>query len=319
MLLVALGLQSMRKPRNAPIEVDTDAGRSRESRLTARPSEPASRDWVGVLKNTFSEISKDHVMLVAAGVTFYALLALFPALAAIVSIYGLFSDPVTIQEHLVALQGVVPEGGLGIIKSQLDALAAKGSSGLGIAFVIGLGTSLWSANAGVKSIFEALNIAYDETEDRSFVKLTLTAFAFTLAGIFVTLLTLGAVLVVPVVFSMLPMGQGLWEIVNWLRWPVMVVVVAVLIALLYRFGPSRPPPKWRWLTWGSSLAAVLWLFASALFSWYAANFGSYDATYGSLGAVIGFMTWIWISAIVVITGAELNAELERGADDGVPF
>ena len=176
---------------------------------------------------------------------------------------------------------------------------------------LGLGASLWSANAGVKSIFEALNIAYEEPEKRSFIKLTLTAFMFTLGGLVLAILAIAAVLAVPAILQNVPLGETIETLINWLRWPILLVVVAGLIALLYRYGPSRQPAKWRWLTWGSGIAAVLWLVFSALFSWYAANFGSYDATYGSLGAVIGFMTWIWISTIVVITCAELNSELEH--------
>ena len=281
------------------------------SQRAATPAALPAPGLKAVLMRTFRQISADHVLLVAAGVTFYAILALFPALAALVSIYGLFADPATIQGHLSALEGVLPGGAVSIIGSQLESLVSQGSTGLGLAFFVGLAASLWSANAGVKSIFEALNIAYEETETRSFVTLTLTAFMFTLGGLLLVILALGAVLVVPALLSFLSLGGTVELLINWLRWPVLFVLVAMVITLLYRFGPSRQPASWRWLSWGSGLAALLWLAFSGLFSWYAANFGSYDATYGSLGAAIGFMTWIWISTILVITGAELNSELER--------
>lgn len=310
MLALTLSLTSSkdRHATSASSGADEHASEGHDARS---PSDLPAQGWMDVLKRTFSEVSSDHVMLVAAGVTFYVLLALFPALAAMVSIYGLFIDPETIQDHLAALEGFLPGGAMTIISDQLESLTAQGSTGLGLAFVLGLGTSLWSANAGVKSIFEALNIAYEEPEKRGFVKLTLTAFMFTLGGILMVILALGAVVAVPIVLQNVPLGATLETYLNWLRWPVLLVIVAALIALLYRYGPSRQPAKWRWLSWGSGIAAVLWLAFSALFSWYVANFGSYDATYGSFGAVIGFMTWLWISTIVVITCAELNSELEH--------
>ena len=275
------------------------------------PQDLSAQGWKAALMRTFGEIGSDHVMLVAAGVTFYALLAIFPALAAMVSIYGLFADPAAIQDQIAALEGVLPGGALTIISDQLETLVSQGSTGLGLTFAIGLGASLWSANAGVKAIFEALNIAYEEEEKRGFVKLTLTSLAFTLGGLAFIVLALGAVIAVPAILQNMALGGTVETLVNWLRWPILLVVVAALIALLYRYGPSRRPAEWRWVSWGSGIAALLWVVLSVLFSWYAANFGSYNATYGSLGAAIGFMTWIWLSTIVVITCAELNSELEH--------
>ncbi len=311
MLAVAGGLNAMRQRRRDHEHDAAARGDARSPHHAEAPSELPRRGWMDVLKRTYAEITNDHVMLVAAGVTFYALLALFPALAALVSIYGLFADPATIEGHITALEGVLPGGAMEIISGQLESLAAQGSAGLGLAFAAGLGTSLWSANAGVKSIFEALNIAYEEHETRGFVRLTLTSLAFTLGGLVFVIVAMGAVLAVPAILQNMAFGAQLESLVNWLRWPLLLVVVTGLIALLYRYGPAREPPEWRWVSWGSGIAAVLWLAFSGLFSWYAANFGSYDATYGSLGAAIGFMTWIWISTIVVVTGAELNSELEH--------
>ena len=310
---VVLGLSTLRA-RHRRLEADERGsdqnGRQSGLRADAPRDIPAS-GWKAVLARTYHEVTNDHVMLVAAGVTFYALLALFPALAALVSIYGLFADPSTIQGHLAALEGVLPGGALTVISSQLESLASQGSTSLGLSFVIGLGTSLWSANTGVKSIFEALNIAYEEKEERSFVKLTLISMAFTLGGLFFVVLAVGAVVAVPAVVQTMPLDGVLETLLRWLRWPVLLAVAAGLIALFYRYGPSRRPASWRWISWGSAIAALLWVVLSVLFSWYAANFGSYNATYGSLGAVVGFMIWIWISTIIVIACAELNSELEH--------
>ena len=308
-LAAAVGLIAMRERHRD--RKNTARGDPRNAHHAETPADLPSRGWVDVLKRTHVEITNDHVILVAAGVTFYALLALFPALAALVSIYGLFADPTMIEEHITALEGVLPGGAMEIISGQLKSLAAQEPTGLGLAFVFGLGTSLWSANAGIKSIFEALNIAYEEEETRGFARLTLTSLAFTLGGLVFIIIALGAVLAVPAVLQNLAFGTQLETLINWLRWPLLLLIVTGLIALLYRYGPAREPPEWRWVSWGSAIAALLWLVFSGLFSWYASNFGSYDATYGSLGAAIGFMTWIWISTIVIVTGAELNSELEH--------
>lgn len=190
-------------------------------------------------------------------------------------------------------------------------MASKGNQTLGLTFAIGLAVSLWSANAAMKSLFDTLNIVYGEKEKRGFVKLNALSLSFTLAGIAFVLIALGAVVVLPVALNFVGLSNAADLLVRIARWPAMFVAVALALALIYRFGPSREAPRWRRITWGSAIATVLWLGASALFSWYAANFGKFNETYGSLGAAIGFMTWLWISAIVILLGAELDAEMEH--------
>jgi membrane protein len=259
----------------------------------------------------YQNISKHRVILVAAGITFYSILAIFPAIAALVALYGLFADPGTIASHLDQLSGFVPEGATEVIRDQLNRLASQRSSTLGLAFIIGLGVSLWSANAGVKSLFDGLNIVNGEDERRSFIKLNLVSLTFTLATILFALLALTAIVVVPLIINFF----GLTEITNLVmqiaRWPLLLIVVAFALSVLYRYGPDRARAQWRWITWGSVFAAVAWLVVSILFSWYAAHFGSYNKTYGSLGAVMGFMFWIWLSAIIILVGAEIDAEIEH--------
>ena len=250
-------------------------------------------------------------MALAAGMTYYSLLAIFPAIAALVAVYGLFADPTAIAKHLDQVSGILPGGAIDVARDQLTRVASKGSGTLGTTFVIGLVISLWSANAAMKSLFDTLNIVYGEREKRGFVKLNAISLSFTLAGIVFVLAALGAVVVVPVVLNYVGLSNFADLMLRIARWPAMFVAVALALALIYRYGPSREAPRWRWITWGSAAAAVLWLVASALFSWYAASFGKFNETYGSLGAVIGFMTWLWISAIVILLGAELDAEMEH--------
>lgn len=250
-------------------------------------------------------------MLIAAGVTFYLLLALFPALTAFVSLYGFVADPVTIADHISYLGGMLPSGGLDIIREQLNALASQDRSALSIGFVVAFLVALWSANTGVKTLFDALNIAYEEEEKRGFIALNLLSLTFTLMAMVLGILMIVSIGVVPAVLAFLNLESVTEQLIRILRWPATLLVIACAIAVIYRYGPSRERPKWRWITWGGAFAAVIWLAASFGFSFYLQNFADYNATYGSLGAVIGFMMWTWISVIILLVCAELNAEMEH--------
>lgn len=280
-------------------------------RLAETPSEIPARGWKDILLRVYANISEHRILALAAGMTYYSLLAIFPALAALVAIYGLFSDPGSIAKHLDQVSGFVPGGAIDVARDQLTRVASKGHQTLGLTFAIGLAVSLWSANAAMKSLVDTLNIVYGEKEKRGIVKLNMVSLSFTVAGIAFVLAALGAVVIVPVVLSFIGLSNAVDLLIRIARWPAMFVAVGLALALIYRFGPSREAPRWRWITWGSAAATVLWLGASALFSWYAASFGKFNETYGSLGAVIGFMTWLWISAIVILLGAELDAEMEH--------
>ncbi|MFU0504398.1 YihY/virulence factor BrkB family protein [Pseudaminobacter sp. NGMCC 1.201702] len=275
------------------------------------PSELPKLAWKDILWRVWSEVNDDRVMLVAGGVTFYLLLALFPALAAFVSLYGFVADPKTIADHISYLGGLLPAAGIDIIKTQLGSLLAEGDRALGIGFLVGLGVALWSANNGIKALFDAMNIAYEETEKRSFLMLNLSSAAFTLGALLIGILLLLAVGVVPAMLALLNLERWAQALIAIGRWPVLLGAVWFGISLIYRFGPSRRSAKWRWLNWGAVTATVVWMAASAGFSFYLQNFADYNATYGSLGAVIGLMMWTWISVIILIVGAELNAEMEH--------
>ncbi|WP_074078301.1 YihY/virulence factor BrkB family protein [Microvirga massiliensis] len=285
-----------------------DAGRGREA---SGPTQIPARGWKDILWRVYEEMGNDRLLAVAAGVTFYGLLAIFPAIAALISLYGLFADPQEVQSHLQSLSSILPGGAVQIIGDQITRISEKGGGGLGLGFIIGLALSLWTANAGVKAIFDALNIVYDEEEKRGFFKLNLQSLLFTLGTIVFLILALVAIAVVPIVLKFIGLGSALEWIIRIARWPLLLAVVIFGLAVLYRFGPSRDRAEWRWITPGSLFAAVGWLIFSMLFSWYVANFGSYNETYGSLGAAIGFMTWIWLSTTIILLGAEINAETEH--------
>ena len=284
-------------------------------RDATKPTEIPARGWKEIALRVFSEFKNDRVQLVAAGVTFYLLLSLVPALTALVSMYGLFTEPANVQEHLSLLQKWLPGGGQEIFAEQLQRLSSQANTSLGFALAGSLAIALWSTNNGMKALFEAMNVAYDEAEERSFIKLTLTSLVFTL-GAMLLLITIVAVVVIlpavlPLILNALGLGSQVQLLVQAASGLILVAAALVALSALYRWGPSRSEAQWKWITPGAGIAALVGIIASVLFSWYVSNFGTYNETYGSLGAVIGFMTWLWIMVTFIITGGELNAEMEH--------
>ena len=287
------------------------AGESARGREAVQPHHIPWLGWKDILYRLWNEVSDDRVGTVAAGTTFFILLAIFPALAALVSLYGLVADPVTIGEHVADMRGYVPSAVIDMIGQELQRLNANRGTTLSFGFVSGILIALWSANSGIRALFDALNVAYDETEKRGFFKLLLVSLCFTLGGIVFAILLLNVVVGVPLIVKYLYLGPLGGLLVTILPAVLMFGVALFGLAMLYRFGPSRVTAKWRWITPGSIVAAVVWLVFSVLFSWYLSRWTDYSATYGSLGAIIGVMMWIYLSLWVVLVGAELNAEIEH--------
>lgn len=294
---------------------ETEANRRTDKdprgRETMRPSEIP---WLG-LKDVFWRViaatSRDRVFLIGAGVSFYLLLALFPTLGALVSLYGFFADPSGIASSLSTFSEILPPGAYELVVDQLESLAEQKSSSLSFGFFTGLGIALWSSHNGVMALFDAMNIAYNEREKRGLVHINLLALAFTLGMLFIMIALLTALAVLPAVLSFLWLDGWIETIVLILRWPLVLLLVGFAGSCLYRFGPSREPAKLRWLTWGACLATGAWFLAALGFSFYLQHFANYSVTYGAFGSVAGFMIWLWLSAIIFIVGAEINAELEH--------
>ncbi len=291
-------------------------------RDASSPRAVPPRGWWQVSKRVFVQFSAHRVMAVGAGIVFYTLLSVFPAVAALVSLYGLFADASTISTTLSGLAGVIPDGAVQIVHDQVSRLTEKGGGKLGLGFAISLVAAIWSANQGMKALFDGLNIVYDETEKRSFIRLTLITLCVTACALLFLLVALTGVVVLPIVLKFVGLSAGVQNAIELLRWPLLLVIIGFFLSMIYRIGPSRASAQWQWVSYGGAIAAVLWVIISAAFSYYVSHFGSYNKTYGSLGAVIGFMTWIWISAMVVLIGAEFNAELEhqtgRDSTTGAP-
>jgi membrane protein len=310
-VLVAVGVFGRQRPVRVLAKGDGARGVMRRGEQTQTPPPSLGLSLKDVLLRVYRGISGDRILLIAAGVTFYAILALFPGIGAIVSIYGLFADPSGIVAHLDTLSGVAPGGAVDVLRDQLTRLVHQDRAVLGFGFAVSLVIALWSANAGVSSLFDALTAVYEEKDERSLIKYYAMTLGFTGGAIVLVLVSLAILLALPFVLDQIP-NHGVASIVlKMIRWPILFVIMALVLSVIYRFGPSRSAPRWRWITGGSIFAATAWLAASALFSWYVANFGSYNRTYGSLGAIIGFMTWMWVSIIVVLVGAKLDAEMKR--------
>ena len=291
-----------------------DLTRAREpgrGRGAVAPTDIPSRGWFDILWRVVLSLPEDRVLATAGGVAFFALLAFFPAIAVVVSLYGLIADARTIGDHLALLAGLLPEGVLDLIRDQIVAITSKQTQTLSLAFAIGFGTALWSANSGMGALFDSLNVVYGEKEGRSIVRFYATTFLFTVGAVLFVIAAVLAVVVLPVVLKFVGISVSAEMIVNVARWPLLLVVVIAALSAVYRFGPSRSTAQWRWVTVGSIAASLLWIVASMLFSWYVASFDSYNKTYGSLGAGVGFMVWIWVSVVIVLIGAELNAEMEH--------
>lgn len=280
-----------------------------------RPTKIPRAGWWAVLKRVWNETGNDQMSMIAASCAFYALLALFPAISVLISLYGLLFDPTTVQTQVQAMEGVLPEAAYDMVSKRVTDVASTASTALSWGLVVGVLFALWSASAGTKALMTALNIAYEEEEKRGLIRYNLQALGFTLVGIIGVALALGVIVGLPAVLHLDWLGPVGAIVARILSYAVLLGFVILALALLYRYAPSRDEAKWRWLSPGSILAAVVWLVASLLFSFYVANFGSYDATYGSLGAVVVVLMWFYISAFVVMLGAELNAELELQTRD----
>lgn len=274
------------------------------------PSPPRipPKGWKDVLWRVWLEIGRDRLMATAGGVTFYTLLAIFPAIGAFVSLYGLFADVGEVSRQLSDLAAFVPAGALALVAEQMVRLATARAETLSAAFVVSLLLSVWSANAGVAALFDGLNVIYGEREKRNFFVRRLLTYAFTFCAIiFLTMVT--AILVAaPIALQLLGLRETL---LLPLRWILLLGITAASFAVVYRYGPSREQARWRWVWVGAIAAAAGWIGGSLGFSWYLNHVAHYDVTYGPLGAIMGFMMWIWVSVVAVLLGAELNAEMEH--------
>jgi membrane protein len=290
-----------------PTHTDADAaGRDAE-----RPSQIPPRGWFAILKRVKAEVKEDNVALLAAGVAFYGMLAIFPAIIAVVTVYGMVASPSDVQAQVGEFAKSLPSGADELLTTQLENVTQAGRQSLSIGLAISLLAVLWAASGGVQGLVKSLNLVYDERESRGFVKLRGLSLLLTLGAILVTVVALALITVFPAAIERLGLGQAGELAASIGRWVILALVVLAALAVLYRFAPDRANPRWRWVSWGAVVALVLWLLGSVGFSWYVDNFGKYNQTYGALAAVIILLLWLFLSAFAVLVGAELDAEIER--------
>jgi membrane protein len=282
-----------------------DRGREAE-----QPADIPHKGWWDVLWRVKTQIDDDNVSIVAAGLGLFALLALFPSLAATVAIYGLFSSPQVIAVQVQSFGGLIPQAGLQFLEQQLNQLMSDRGT-LSISVVISILLALWSARQGMTALMSAMNVAYNERERRGLFRRLFVSLGFTVGAVlaFIAFVLLGVA--VPLLLSFLPLGAAAEAILFAVRWALLWGVASFGLSLVYRYAPSRSPARWQWVSWGSGIAATLWILSSIAFSVYVRHFSSFSKAYGALAGIIVTLMWFYISGFVVILGAEINSELER--------
>jgi membrane protein len=285
-----------------------EPGRGRGART---PSEIPRAGWRDILLRVWRKTGEDNLSLVSAGVALNTLLAVFPAMAVLASVYGMFASPAQVAKEIAPFYGILPHDAASIIQTQLEALARPRNRTLGIGAIVSFIVSIYYSSQGVSALMSATNIAYSERERRSFIELILVAFAFAVGAVVGFVLMLLLTVAVPLALQRLPLPGFVSMAVLVLRWILLWLFAVLGLAIVYRYAPSRENAQWRWVTWGSVVAATLWLVASVLFSLYVRNFGSYGRTYGALGSVIVLIMWFYLQGYAIVLGAEFNAEAEH--------
>lgn len=271
--------------------------------------------WKDVALRVKSQTTQDRVSMVAASVAFYAMLAIFPAMIALVLLYGLVSDPMDVQSHLMSLSSVLPDEASAVLETQLSAIVGDSERNIGLGFAISILGALWAASRGMRALAMAMNIAYGQQESRGFVKRALAALGLTFTAISFVSVAVFVAAALPAIFEAVGLGAFTQTVLNGVRWPVLALMAMLGLSFVYHYAPAREPTKWRWVTRGSVIATLVWLVGTAGFSFYVSNFGNYNKTYGTLGGVIILMLWFYLTSYSVILGAEINAEFERIDDE----
>jgi membrane protein len=290
-----------------PERTEADAA----GREAERPGQIPPRGWFAILRRVMAEVKQDNVSLLAAGVAFYAMLAIFPAIIALVTVYGMVADPAEVESQVGEFAKSLPSGADQLITEQLNNVVNAGEQALSVGLALSLLAVLWSVSSGVQGLVKSLNLVYDERETRGFLKLRGLSLLLTLGAIVVAVVALALIAVFPAMIDDLGLGQAGELAASIGRWVILALLVLVALAVLYRYAPDRANPRWRWVSWGAVVALVLWLLGSFGFSWYVDSFGKYNQTYGALAAVIILLLWLYLSAFAVLLGAEFDAEIER--------
>jgi membrane protein len=278
---------------------------------TSRLSAGSSVDWWLGVTHTWQRMGKDNLSALAAAAAFYALLSIFPTLTALVSLYGLVADPTMVGRQVATLEGILPPEAVKLVATWLQTLFQGPTAKFGVGLFISVLLALWSAWSATGMLMTAVNICYGDEERRSFIRFNLEALALSAGLALFGVVAIALLAVLPVLLDLLLAPTALHTLISLVRWPILAGLAIVALAIVYRYAPARVPLKWEWVSWGAAIATALWLIGSIAFTFYVSKVGSYDKTYGSLGAVIVLLLWFYLSAYVILIGAELNAEIER--------
>ncbi len=277
------------------------------------PKKIKGNGWKKILLNVKDRIGVNNLTIVAAGVAFYAFLAIFPALVALLSIYGLAVDPQQAEQQISQLSGMMPEEAFTIIKDRIDNLVSTPGSSLSWGTALGILISLWSANAGTKSLFTGLDIAYQTKNNRGLLKQNALTLLFTFGFIITLVLSMTLIVIFPAIVNAIGLPDNIETLISWLRWPILAMIVVFVISLIYKYAPDRKTPKLTWVVVGAAVATLLWLIASWGFSFYVSNFGNYGEMYGSISAVVILMLWLFLTSFIILLGGEINSATEAYA------
>lgn len=278
------------------------------------PKKIESSGWKKILIRVKDRIGEDNLSIVAAGVAFFAFLAIFPAIVALLSIYGLAVDPQQAQDQISQLSDMMPEEAFSIIEERVENFLETSGTTLSWGTILGILISLWSANAGTKFLFTGTDIAYETKNTRGFIKQNAITLLFTLCAIITLVLSLTLIVIFPAIVQTFGLPDNIESLVSWLRWPLLALIVILVISLIYKYAPARKSPKFKWVIVGAAVATILWLIASWGFSFYVSNFGNYGEMYGSISAVVILMLWLYLTSFIILLGAELNASSEAYAE-----
>ena len=293
------------------MELPSEPGRGREAES---PGEIPKTGWIDIFTRVSRGLSQQNESVLAAGIAFFAFISVPAILTSFVSIYGMVANPSQVEQQMGSLQGVVPSEALPLIMGQLKNVTSQSGGSLTLALIVSIGIAFYGASSSLKALMSSLNQIYQEQEKRGFLKYNAMAIGLTLGGAVFASISIVLVALVSALISHLSLPPFLKTLITVLRWPLLAAFMVLSLAVIYRYGPSRENPKWKWVSWGAVIATGIWLAASGLFSWYAGSFGNYDKTYGSLSAIVVLLMWFYISGYAILLGAKINAEMEHQTD-----
>lgn len=280
-------------------------------RHAEKPTQISGAGWLDVLWRVKNNISRDYIPVLAAGIAFYGLLATFPIIVAVISTWAIILDPRQMADQISLISQLLPQAAADLIIEQADKTTENIDTGISLAAVGALLLAIYSASRGMYWLMQGLNIIYDERESRRLIKKAVITLLLTIGAIAMTIIALGVIAVIPVIINVLPLDDTIAMLIRFMRWPLLMVIVMLAVAVIYRYAPDRDEPRWHWISIGSIVAVLLWLVGSVGFSVYVSNLKDFNQIYGSLGAVVILLMWLWLSAFIVLMGAELNSEMEH--------